>query len=113
MNKIKKPWGWEKLIEQNERYIVKQLFMKAGCQCSLQYHEDKIETITVLEGELTIKLGHNGKCRKDRILKPFESLTILTNQVHRMYSEKDCLYLECSTPELQDVTRLEDDYGRV
>lgn len=111
--RINKPWGWEEIIEKNNKYVVKKLFMKEGEQCSLQYHEDKMETIIVLEGTLKIKLGQNGKLRRDKILNPQGCVTIKSNEVHRMIGVTDCLYLECSTPELDDVIRLEDNYGRI
>jgi len=108
--KIEKPWGWEKIIENNGNYVVKKLFMKKGCQCSLQYHNEKIETIVVLDGTLTIVWDAN----KKTFLKPFDVITIYNGTVHRMASiQGDCLYLECSTNELDDVVRLEDSYGRV
>jgi len=112
MNKINKPWGWEELLEKNDKYVVKKLFMKQGCQCSLQYHEYKQETIYVLSGTLRITLGHNGNYEEKLILETDQFATIQPNKVHRMYGETDCTYLECSTTELDDVVRLEDDYGR-
>lgn len=105
---IDKPWGYEELIEVNDRYVVKKLFMTKGNQCSYQYHEQKCETITVLEGELVI-VGENTEI----VLKPFESMTIRPTEPHRMAARScDCLYMECSTTELDDVVRLQDDYGR-
>lgn len=106
---IEKPWGWEKIIENNGKYVVKKLFMKEGQQCSLQYHEKKTETIIVLDGILTIEVEND-----TFTLGTHETITILPFQKHRMKSERnDCLYLECSTCELNDVIRLEDSYGRV
>ena len=106
---IVKPWGWEELVE-NDKYVVKKLFMKKGCQCSLQYHEKKKETVFVLMGKLTIVDGEG----KEKVLAPFTCVTINPKEVHRMKAvDEDCLYLECSTTELDDVVRLEDSYGRV
>jgi mannose-6-phosphate isomerase len=106
---IEKPWGWELIIEKNCSYVVKKLFMKKGYQCSLQYHKKKTETIIVLKGILTII--RNGR---EYSLAPFETTTINPLIEHRMKAiEEDCLYLECSTIELDDVVRLEDSYGRV
>jgi len=110
--RINKPWGWEEIIEKNDKYVVKRLFMKEGEQCSLQYHEDKKETIIVLQGSLKIKLGQNGKSRHDKILNQQGTVTIKPCEVHRMIGVTDCIYIECSTPELDDVIRLEDNYGR-
>ena len=56
-NFISKPWGSEELIEVNENYVVKKLYMKKGHQCSLQYHENKHETVYVLDGEIKLTVG--------------------------------------------------------
>tara|TARA_B110000858_G_C17698647_1_gene424819 strand:+ start:595 stop:936 length:342 start_codon:yes stop_codon:yes gene_type:complete len=105
---IEKPWGHEEII-YNDKYVVKKLLMKKGCRCSLQYHEHKIETIIVLDGTLIIELeGQTLEYKKN------ETITIFPFQQHRMSAnESDCLYLEASTNELEDVVRIEDDYKRV
>ena len=109
MERIEKPWGYEEYVETNDRYVVKRLFMRKGNQCSLQYHEKKRETVVVLEGRLTVLL--DGKARR---MTPFEAVTIPPGLRHRMIAEEgDCLYMEASTPEVDDVVRLEDSYGRV
>ena len=108
---LKKPWGWEKIVEQNNKYVVKELFMKKDHCCSRQYHEYKTETIYVLQGKLKISIG-NGE-PKNKIYNATDRVTIYPQTIHRMYGETDCLYLECSTTELDDVVRIEDDYGRV
>ena len=108
ITRVKKPWGYEEIVERNKDYVVKKLFMKKGHQCSRQYHEKKRETILGLEGTLTIELQG-----EDIQLRPFETRTIHPLEVHRMKAvDGDCLYLECSTSELEDVVRIEDAYGR-
>jgi mannose-6-phosphate isomerase len=103
-----KPWGCEVLLEHNEKYVVKKLLMKAGCRCSLQKHLKKCETILVLENTLQITIGDD-----ILYLDPGEHLTIQPNVIHRMAAlNEDCLYMEASTPELDDVVRIEDDYQR-
>lgn len=105
---IDKPWGYEEILETNEKYTVKKLLMKKGHQCSYQYHEMKTETILSLNGDLIIALED-----VEIILKPGEVVTIKPLEKHRMIArEGDALYLECSTSELDDVIRIEDDYGR-
>jgi quercetin dioxygenase-like cupin family protein len=104
---IEKPWGSETIIEHNDKYMVKLLFMKKGESCSLQYHREKHETIFVLDGLLN--LNYQGISHE---LTPGQYFVIETGQVHRMTALKDCKYLECSTPENEDVVRLEDNYGR-
>ena len=107
-NKINKPWGYEELIELNDRYCLKKLYMKKNNRCSLQYHKKKIETIFVLEGVLNIEIN-----KKKFSLMPGESVTIKAGEIHRMSaSDNDALYLESSTPDLDDVIRIEDDFGR-
>ena len=82
--------------------------MKNGNQCSFQYHEKKQETIICLSGKLIILLDN-----KKITVKPGEVITINPFQKHRMIARgEDCLYIECSTSELDDVIRIEDDYGR-
>ncbi len=111
INKIKhmeKPWGYEEILETNPNYTVKRLFMKKGHQCSFQYHEKKQETIVSLDGDLVILLEDG-----DLVLSPGESITIEPLRKHRMFArDGDCLYMECSTSELDDVVRIEDDYDR-
>ena len=112
---IDKPWGYEKIIEFNEKYMVKELFMKAGNQCSLQYHNFKTETIYVLDGELEIIKGsikkNSGNLNQEKYTKG-DVITLYPGDVHRMRAKSDCLYLEASTSEMDDVVRLKDDYNR-
>ena len=110
MLRTEKPWGFEELIEQNDTYVVKRITMNPGHRCSLQYHDLKRETIMCLAGVLCIKMGK----RRHRLI-PFQTLTIPTRVPHRMMVEAHrdvCVYLECSTNHLDDIVRLEDDYGR-
>lgn len=106
---IVKPWGSEELLEKNEKYVLKRLFMKKGEMCSLQYHNFKHETIYVVSGVLKIYIGDSGEFV---IKNPNEFLAILPKIVHRMEGVEDCYYLESSTPELDDVVRIQDNYGR-
>ena len=108
IKKIEKPWGYEEILETSPKYTVKRLFMKKGHQCSFQYHEYKQETVTGVSGNLTIFWGDS-----EIILRPGESITLKPFQKHRMIAkDEDCLYMECSTSELDDVVRIQDDYGR-
>jgi mannose-6-phosphate isomerase-like protein (cupin superfamily) len=111
--KNEKPWGYEELIECNDKYVVKKLFMKKNNKCSIQYHELKKETIVVLTGELRIYIGASIETLESRIYLPGDTITIEPYTVHRMEAVEDTLYLETSTNELWDVVRLEDAYGRV
>lgn len=111
--KIEKPWGFENIIENNGKYVVKELFMKKGNRCSLQFHEFKKETVYVLSGRLLFTQGPDKDNLKQTVLEKNSYVTIEPFTVHRMEAIEDCLYLESSTCELQDVIRLEDSYGRV
>ena len=106
---IEKPWGQEEILETNPFYTVKRLTMKDGHRCSLQYHEIKTETIYVLKGKLTIELDDDAILP----LKKGQTCTINPYDVHRMEAKDgDVVYLECSTSQLDDVVRVEDDYAR-
>lgn len=108
---INKPWGYEDLLEVNDHYVLKRLFMKGGECCSLQYHEKKHETIFVLTGTLVVMYGDSVDKLETIELNNYY-LVIPPLKIHRMYGITDCIYLEVSTPELDDVVRLQDMYGR-
>lgn len=110
--KTEKPWGYEELIECNDKYVVKKLFMKKDHKCSLQYHKLKRETIMVLTGELYIYIGKDKDSLTKNVYLPGDTITIEPYTVHRMEGKEDCLYTETSTNELWDVIRIEDSYGR-
>ena len=112
MRIIEKPWGKEEVIEINEQYMLKKLTMWKGQRCSLQLHNYKKETIFVLSGLLRIISGSDEANLKEKIYKAGESITISPKTVHRMEGVEDCVYLEASTPEMDDVVRIEDDYQR-
>ena len=111
--KIEKPWGYEELLECNDKYVVKKLCMKKGNSCSIQYHELKTETIIVLSGKLNIYIGNK---LENLVVKEYisgETITIKPYTIHRMEANEDSLYIEASTNELFDVVRLQDNYNRV
>lgn len=109
---IEKPWGKEEVIEINEKYMVKKLTMWKGHRCSLQYHNVKCETIYVLSGQLRIYTGPSTDELQSRIYTVGETITLTPGVVHRMEGVEDAVYLEASTPEMDDVVRLVDDYQR-
>lgn len=111
---IEKPWGSETLIECNDRYVVKRLYMKNGECCSLQYHELKRETIYVLSGCLKVYIGSEVDKLEEKIMYPGSFMTIEPFTIHRMEGMLDNThYLETSTHELWDVVRLSDKYNRI
>jgi mannose-6-phosphate isomerase-like protein (cupin superfamily) len=105
---IEKPWGSEEMLERNNFYVVKKLFMKKGHRCSLQYHQYKTETIYVVSGILKIHIDGI-----DKDYYPNEFVTIYPEQKHRMTAVEESFYLESSTTQLDDVVRIEDDYNRI
>ena len=109
---IEKPWGKEEVIEINEKYMVKKLTMWKGHRCSLQDHNFKCETIYVLSGQLRIYTGQSKDELQSRIYAAGETITLTPGVVHRMEGVEDAVYLEASTPEMDDVVRLVDDYQR-
>ena len=109
---FEKPWGKEELLEHNEKYMFKRLTMHKGHRCSIQYHEKKRETVYVLSGRLKVYIGDKVENLDTIILEPNDDLTLEPFKIHRMEAIEDCVYLESSTPELEDVIRLKDDYNR-
>ena len=109
---IAKPWGQEEVLEINDKYMVKKLTMKAGHRCSLQYHKYKKETIYVLSGVLKIIQGSKSEVLEEKLYYANETITIPPGLIHRMEGVKEAVYLEASTPEIDDVIRIVDDYNR-
>ena len=92
--------------------MVKKLTMKKNHRCSLQYHDFKKETIYVLSGNLKILIGKDKDNLDAKVHTAGDSITIYPGMVHRMEGVTDSVYLEASTPEMEDVIRLSDDYKR-
>ena len=111
MERVDKPWGHELRFVRTDRYAGKVLFIKAGSQLSLQYHYTKDEAFLVQQGQLELVLGQ-GDDQRVETLGPNEARRITPGTVHRFRAVTDCLLFEVSTPELEDVVRLEDDFGR-
>ena len=112
MERIIKPWGYELLIEKNNMYVLKKLGMNKDHKCSIQYHIKKKETIYVLRGKLKVYIGDDINNLDEVIMNPHDTMTLEPLKIHRMEAIEDSVYLEASTPELDDVVRLEDEYGR-
>jgi len=109
--RVEKPWGYELIWEHTGRYVGKILRVRAGQALSLQYHRSKDETIHLLAGRLELQTGE-GAALEARVLRPGESFHIPPGLRHRFIALDDSDVLEASTPELDDVVRLEDRYGR-
>ena len=111
IERVDKPWGYELRFSRTERYAGKVLFIRAGSQLSLQYHRAKDEAFFVQQGQLELVLGR-GADLECIALQAGEGWHVPAGTVHRFRAVTDCLLFEVSTPELEDVVRLEDDYGR-
>jgi mannose-6-phosphate isomerase len=112
--RVEKPWGHEVWWARTERYVGKILHVKAGESLSLQYHNVKDETILIQSGRLlfeTKPAGDPGELRRIE-MSPGDVFHITPGTLHRMTGLTDCDIVEVSTPELEDVVRLEDRYGR-
>jgi len=109
--RVDKPWGHEIIWAHTERYVGKLLHIKAGHALSLQYHQVKDETLHCLSGEMELELDEGSGFFK-RMLRPGESYHVKPGTRHRMTALTDVDIMEASTPELHDVVRLEDRYGR-
>ncbi|MBK5255687.1 MAG: cupin domain-containing protein [Vicinamibacteria bacterium] len=112
--RIDKPWGHEIWWARTERYVGKLLHIKAGESLSLQYHNVKDETIMVQSGTLLFETGSKDdpSTLKKAEMTPGDIFHIVPGTVHRMTGVTDVDLVEVSTPELDDVVRLEDRYGR-
>ena len=110
---VPKPWGHETIWAKTDRYVGKILHVKAGHALSVQYHNKKDETVYLLAGELIywVKLPGSEEL-KDMKLRVGDAFRITPGTVHYMEAVTDCDVLEASTPELDDVVRLKDRYGR-
>ena len=110
---VQKPWGHEIIWAHTDRYVGKILHVNAGHSLSVQYHERKDETVYLLHGHLRYWVRLPGETElKDMALKPGDAFRITPGTVHYMEAVTDCDVLEASTPELDDVVRLKDLYGR-
>jgi mannose-6-phosphate isomerase len=112
MTLVDKPWGNELIWALTDRYAAKVISIGAGRRLSLQYHEKKTESILVLEGRLLLHLEDDQGTVVVRPLGPGEHAHVPRGRKHRFEAATDVRLVEVSTPELDDVIRLEDDYGR-
>jgi mannose-6-phosphate isomerase len=109
---VSKPWGHETIWARTDRYVGKILHINAGEELSVQYHNKKDETVHLLSGKLVYRVQRDTDSLEDVQLKLGESFRITPGTIHQMVALSDCDVLEVSTPELDDVVRLKDKYGR-
>ncbi len=111
LKKIEKPWGYEILFAKTDKYAGKLIFVKKGERLSYQYHERKDETMFLFKGKAKLITEENGE-RIEYEFKEFNAVHFPPGKRHRIIAIEDCYIFEVSTPELDDVVRIEDDYGR-
>jgi len=111
--KVEKPWGYELIYAETEKYVGKVIFVRKDEQLSLQYHKIKDETMYLYRGRAKLEIQHAKDQSQIIELSPGESYHIEPGCRHRVIAVEDCEILEVSTPQLDDVVRLEDKYGRV
>jgi mannose-6-phosphate isomerase-like protein (cupin superfamily) len=109
---VNKPWGHEEIFAETDRYVGKILWIRAGQALSLQYHRRKEETLRVLDGRLQLLAGDDAARLACFELEGGAVFHVPPGCLHRMVAITDCRLLEVSTPEVDDVVRLEDRYGR-
>lgn len=110
--RVEKPWGYELLWAETDLYVGKVLHINAGEALSLQYHEQKDETIHLLTGTMKFWAGASAEALELIDLGAGDSFRVVPGTVHRMEAVTDCDVLEASTAHLDDVVRITDRYGR-
>jgi quercetin dioxygenase-like cupin family protein len=111
MRRVDKPWGHEIVWAETARYVGKILHIRAGQRLSRQYHQVKDETLLLQTGEMILEIGAADAIEAKR-LNAGDTFHVTPGTIHRMIAVTDVAVLEVSTPELDDVVRLEDVYGR-
>ncbi len=112
IHRVEKPWGHELIWAKTGDYVGKILHIKKGHKLSLQYHQVKEETILVYSGRMNFVFEDEKGVMQEILLSAGEAHHIPTGRKHRMIAVEDCDVFEVSTPQLDDVVRIEDGYGR-
>jgi len=110
--KTLKPWGWELLYALTKNYAGKIIFIKKGHRLSLQYHQNKDETMYLYSGSVVFETGDSMAGLEQRVFEEGQSFHLPPGTLHRIKANEDSTIFEVSTSELDDVVRLDDDYGR-
>jgi mannose-6-phosphate isomerase-like protein (cupin superfamily) len=110
--RVEKPWGYEIIWAHTDRYVGKILHVNKGEALSLQYHRVKDETLYLLRGRLRLEAGDGEDPLRVVELGVGESFRVPPGRRHRLTAVEDCDVLEASTPEVDDIVRLADRYGR-
>ncbi len=111
--RVEKPWGWELIWAHADAYVGKVLFVRAGHSLSLQFHREKDESWYVESGRAKLELGETGNAvLNTEVISAGACFRYRPGTVHRVTAIEDTTIIEVSTPQLDDVVRLEDKYGR-
>jgi mannose-6-phosphate isomerase len=113
IEKVPKPWGYEIWWARTDKYVGKILHVNKGHSLSYQYHNVKDETIYLYSGEMILEIEEVGEPKETIRIIPGDAIRITPLTRHRMTALEDCDIFEVTTPEVEDVVRLEDKYGRV
>ena len=112
--RVDKPWGYELIWALTDDYCGKILFVRAGESLSLQFHREKDESWLIHSGRAQIEMGSPGdKTPNSEVVAAGAAFRMRPGTIHRVRALEDTTILEVSTPQLEDVVRLEDRYGRV
>ena len=109
---VSKPWGKEVWLELNDKYCYKRIYINAGARTSYQYHENKLETNYIIDGKAEVWLENDEGTVEKTMMKKNDSFTVIPPRKHRVIALTDLIIQEVSTPEVDDVIRIEDDSGR-
>lgn len=112
IQKVEKPWGYELIWAKTKDYVGKILHIKKGHRLSLQFHNIKEETIFIASGKMMFVYENDQGVLEEILMSQGECHHIPPGKKHRMIGVEDCDVFEVSTPHLDDIVRLEDNYGR-
>lgn len=112
IQRTQKPWGYELLWAKTDQYVGKILHVQAGHALSLQYHHYKDETIYLFSGKAILHCGKSEDALQPLDMNSGDSYHVPPGALHRLEAVTDCDFFEASTPQLEDVVRLNDRYGR-
>ena len=110
--RVEKPWGYELIWAHTDAYVGKVLHINRGHRLSLQYHQQKVETFLLYSGRMTLVFEDDHGELRETVLQAGAVHHVPAGRKHRMIAIEDCEVFEVSTPELQDVVRVDDTYGR-
>ena len=111
--RTEKPWGFELLFAHTPKYVGKVIFVRKGHRLSLQYHAKRDESMYIYQGKALVEIEGSDGHMVSKVVQSGECIPVPPLTRHRLKAIEDTTFFEVSTPELEDVVRVEDDYGRV